>query len=129
MITLATLEDATPQEVFDQAARHLLTQMKKSATLVKGRTWCEYRGPDGLKCVAGCFISDTEYNKNMDDHGDETGWGEMVADGTFPTTPHTRLMVSLQTVHDMHEPDAWKAKLKELAFRYSLGTRVLKEFP
>lgn len=56
MITLKTLADATEQEVFDQVANHLLTQMKKSEHTRKNPyeyVNCLYRSSDGLKCAAG----------------------------------------------------------------------------
>ncbi len=54
-ITLATLPEATAQEVYSQVRKHLLTQKMKSIEEGKG---CVYRGPDGLMCAAGCLISD-----------------------------------------------------------------------
>jgi len=45
MITLKTLPQATAQEVFDQVARHLLTQGKKSIS--ENNQYCMYRF---LKC-------------------------------------------------------------------------------
>ena len=52
MITLATLSQATEQEVFDQVAVHLMTQGEKSST---GAT-CRYRwngltGHGSILCV------------------------------------------------------------------------------
>lgn len=56
-ITLSNLHEATAQQVFDQAALHLLTQNRKS----KEDTKCAYRTKEGLRCAAGCFISEEEY--------------------------------------------------------------------
>ena len=62
MITLKTLGKATAQEVFDQVATHLLTQNERS---LDGAS-CSYRNCDGLKCAAGCLISDDEYDNQME---------------------------------------------------------------
>lgn len=45
MITLKTLSQATEQEVFDQVANHLLTQMEQSA--VAGGCWYRSTNSDG----------------------------------------------------------------------------------
>ena len=59
MITLATLEQATAQQVFTQVKNHLLKQNEKS--MINGI--CAYRGSNGLQCAAGCLMSDEEANK------------------------------------------------------------------
>ena len=72
MITLKTLPQATAQEVFDQVAKHLLTQMKKSVakraaeSASDSKDYCMYRGFDGTKCAAGCLISDDEYKPEFE---------------------------------------------------------------
>ena len=63
-ITLKTLGQATAQEVFDQVSSHLLTQMKKSIN-PKNPSLCVYHADSGLKCAAGCLISDDEYTPRM----------------------------------------------------------------
>ena len=65
MITLKNLGEATPIQVFNQAKEHLLKQIKKSES-GGYRSFCMYRGPDGLKCAAGCFIADDEYDEGME---------------------------------------------------------------
>lgn len=55
-ITLKNLHEATEQQVFDQVAGHLLTQKE-----VLPSPACFYRGPNGLKCAAGCLIANDEY--------------------------------------------------------------------
>ena len=57
-ITLATLPQATAQQVFDQVKTHMMAQYAKSVG--QNSDVCLYRGPDGLKCAAGCLISDEE---------------------------------------------------------------------
>ena len=77
MITLATLAQATPQEIFDQSANHLLAQNKPAA--VKNNR-CRYRIGRHLKCAAGCFISDSEYRSYMEGQD----WKMMINIGLAP---------------------------------------------
>ena len=107
MITLATLHQATPQEVFDQSANHLLAQNERSA--IKNNK-CRYRIGPQLKCAAGCFIADSEYLKKME--GD--GWKMMVIHGQVPIA-HGYLISDLQNIHDNYPVDTWPERLKNLA--------------
>lgn len=109
MITLATLKDATEQEVFDQAVNHLLTQNEKSMSDYYEGV-CAYRGEDGLKCAAGCFISDNEYNTSME----TSTWSQLVNAGRV-TECHGILIGRLQYIHDSYDIDKWKFQLMDLA--------------
>lgn len=67
IITLKNLHEATAQQVFTQVATHLLTQKERSFVIDdRGEELCAYRGDNGLKCAAGCLISNDEYNPIMD---------------------------------------------------------------
>lgn len=112
MITLETLKDASTQEVFDQVATHLLTQMKKS----QNNDGCFYRH-DGLMCAAGCLISDSEYNSEMD-IGDSS-WSGLISRGLV-TDQHHDFISELQFLHDEYEPSSWPEELKELSVKYNL---------
>lgn len=118
-ITLATLPQATAQEVFDQVATHLLTQNQKSLT-TKG---CAYRGENNLMCAAGCLISDEEYNHEMDNPGDKlengTSWSELV-DVEYAPPNHRILIGTLQTCHDLMEPHQWEDELAGIAIANGL---------
>lgn len=118
MITLATLEQATKQEVFDQVAKHLLTQMKRS-TKDGG---CLYYGPDGLKCAAGCLIAPEEYKSVMDE-GDSTAWCALIDKKLVPDY-HSELIGELQSIHDHREIEEWKMHLSILAERKSLQFKI-----
>lgn len=113
MITLKTLPQATAQEVFDQVAKHLLTQMKKSvakraAERAPGwKDYCMYRGFDGTKCAAGCLISDDEYKPEFEN----LNWAHL---SSVPEE-HCLLIMELQDIHDCHEPEDWRVKLNNLA--------------
>ena len=121
MITLKTLHEATEQEVFDQVARHLLTQNKASLDMLGNS--CQYRGIDGLKCAAGCLISDDEYQPDME----RTYWGELVNSNLAPKE-HEEIIAMLQDIHDDWPPSRWLFALKDLAAERNLNTSVLDEF-
>lgn len=112
MITLKTLHTATAQEVFDQAVNHLRVQGKRSALdpLVLSES-CLYRSEDGLKCAAGCFIADDEYEPEME--------GKSWIHEMFPEA-HRDLIQSLQTIHDHNHINKWEMKFEELAKEYNL---------
>ena len=109
MITLATLPQATEQEVFDQAVKHLLTQ---NAVSTGSDGSCKYRGDNGLICAAGCFISDDEYGPEMEGKG----WCFLLS------TPqeHKDLISELQEIHDDCLVEDWECELVDLAKRYNL---------
>ena len=107
MITLATLAQATPQEVFDQSANHLLAQNERSAIKTNK---CRYRIGKQLKCAAGCFIADSEYREKME--GQQ--WRSLTIDSLVPIE-HGYLISNLQNIHDNYPPNAWPKRLKNLA--------------
>lgn len=124
MITLATLKDATAQQVFDQVSTHLLTQMKQSSGYDRHEDFqCYYRSGEGrsLKCAAGCLIADDEYVLAMDEpyKCSGTAWEAIIEAGHAPRT-HELLITQLQWVHDSFLPLAWAEHLKELATEFGL---------
>lgn len=100
-ITLATLNDATPQQVFTQVATHLMKQGLVSRT----EYGCKYRAKneqtgETLKCAVGCLMSDTEYSPMMEN----ISWRHL-RDQPQLTTPilpsrHDDLLSTLQSIHD-----------------------------
>lgn len=121
-ITLISLEKATEQQVFNQAAKHLLTQNKKS----KNRSKCLYKSKSGLKCAAGCFISDKQYKKEFDSCS-LTSWDDIINEFNL-TKKHKDLISELQHIHDAFHPNQWKTMLIELAQEYNLNTIVINNF-
>jgi|SRR5687768_7570045 len=110
MITLKTLAQATTQEVFNQITAHLLKQNEKSMVGLG----CAYRSELlGLKCAAGCLISDTEYTKEMDEG--ESGWDNLIEKELVPSTVHDQLIIGLQYVHDCVPAYQWSMVLKNYA--------------
>lgn len=96
-ITLATLKDATPQQVFDQVKGHLEKQGKQS---LNSKGSCAYRGEGNAMCAVGVFISDEEYREYLE--GDS--WEGLVASGVYGLIPyeHADLLQELQDIHDRH---------------------------
>lgn len=120
MITLATLADATAQQVFDQVVAHLRKQGRASKDYKTGG--CFYRGPEGLKCAAGCLISDDEYVDRMDiRNGHDTYWLDLIEDGLVPTSRHNLLISCLQDIHDDRDPYDWEREFERLAYEEQLN--------
>ena len=113
----------TLQEIFDKAARHLLTQMEKSLI---GDS-CAYRAMDGLKCVVGAFIPDDKYNTQLEGRSSDT---EVICSilGIDVASEESRLFKALQLTHDIYEPIEWKKELNLIANDWSLSSKVLGEF-
>lgn len=120
-ITLKTLSTATEQEIFNQVATHLLTQMEVSQD--KNSMSCLYRGPNGLKCAAGCLIADDEYLPEMEGEA----WASMSYDGIVPEE-HKSLIDNLQIIHDCERIGRWLWALTSLAEKCKLDTTILNSF-
>lgn len=118
-ITLATLPQATAQQVFDQVAEHLLRQGKAST----GELGCQYRGDNGLMCAAGCLMSDEEYKRSFE----ESAWGYLVKRRGI-TAVHEELICRLQDVHDQCSADGWHNTLLGVAADHNLSPAVVTNF-
>jgi hypothetical protein len=117
MITLKTLPNATAQEVFEQSAKHLLSQNAKSISIDSKN--CMYK-QGSLACAAGCFIADDEYSPAME----EMGWSYLALLGKVPSA-HMDLIQDLQMVHDELDIAKWKQDLIHLAISYQLDHSFL----
>lgn len=128
MITLATLPQATAQQVFDQVATHLLTQKQKAQTITErdGKVCC-YRTSDGLKCAAGCLISDEEYHQFVGSNINFKPW-YIVSGIVNVQGVHDRLINDLQNCHDGVEETSWKDALSVIATDHKLSPAVLEQF-
>lgn len=113
-ITLATLPQATEQEVFDQVAQHMLAQGVRSKKADVIDNICMYRGPAGLKCAAGCLIGDNEYTDDMDNNDKGTSWEGLASRGEVPKD-HIKLIQAMQTIHDSTPPEEWAKALRDYA--------------
>ena len=118
-ITLATLDQATEQEVFDQVAAHLLTQNKESEN---DNGECLYRAENGAMCAAGCLMSDEEHKNQWEG----MSWHDVSKNTSI--TKHESLITDLQKLHDAVDVEDWKKKLKVVTGNYRLNTAILDQF-
>lgn len=120
-------DEMTAQEVFDTVATHLLTQNKASIGKLQNKcgTICMYRNDHGLKCAAGCLISDDEYSISLEGKtvNKDGGLG-------FPNRVknNLKLVCDLQIVHDNFSSDKWPGKLREVASQNKLDPGVIDGF-
>lgn len=122
-ITLNTLEVATAQEVFDQAANYMLSNIP----LFCKTKICSYRfnvrvSPTDLieaYCVGGCFISNEEYNHNLEGNT----WTELASYEDIPSK-HQYLIQDLQGIFDNEPTSDWEEKLYELSVKHRLQFRL-----
>lgn len=119
-ITLKNLHQATPQQVFEQVANHLLTQGRKS--IVGGA--CQYRGGDNTMCAAGCLIGDDEYNASM---MEGSSWRSLEIGKVVPFA-HSKLIHALQRIHDGFPTDRWLELLTEEAKYRGLDASFLRKY-
>jgi len=75
---------------------------------------CLYRNDQGLRCAAGCLISDEEYKEEWEGTGP---WGFLVYDGVVPKA-HKTLIVALQWVHDDNLVEKWVEELDKVEKEY-----------
>lgn len=123
LVTLKTLAEATPQQVFDQVVTHMRTQKVQA----KGAEGCAYR-TGTLKCAAGCLIADDEYIPEMDQAGinktgseDGSSWSGLIRRGVVESTQHDGLIVDLQCIHDSSAgTGSWETKFEHTAKNYNL---------
>jgi hypothetical protein len=124
MITLTNIMSSPQQEIFDECSEHLLKQNRKSIAESVG---CLYRDDNGLTCAIGCFITEEEYDPNMEE--------ENIDGPTFISffekdynhlknkvkeLKNMSLLMALQAVHDNHDVEDWEISLKEVAEEFSL---------
>ena len=108
MITLATLPQATAQEVFSQVVTHLLKQSEKCEDSEGNCVY--FNESTGLKCAAGCLIAKDEYSPEIENYI----WTQLADRDEIPKN-HASLIRKLQQIHDSSEPQYWIKRLKLIA--------------
>lgn len=125
----------TPQEIFDKAARHLLTQGVKC---VDSDGICKYRGDEGTACAVGCLIPDELYDQGIEgvsvsymacfDNKEQELIFSLLASGVDLSDRLVRNLVSeLQDCHDAFFVDEWRDHLRRIACVHGLSARALDE--
>ena len=115
MITLATLDQATSQEVFTQVKDHLIKQGERSL-LPTCDDNCAYRGANGKQCAAGCLMTDKEASTITEGKN----WDSLVQMGKVRHFHHA-LISDLQRIHDQcFVVENWPEILQNLAYKYNL---------
>lgn len=124
-ITLATLPNATAQQVFDFVVAHLRKQGRKSQIVYRHSSGgsCQYRmaaEDDGtcLRCAAGCLMADSEYVAGRE--GNSWAYLSGVYGSSAPPElkvprSHAFLIKQLQDVHDNLSVEGWEDGLKKVA--------------
>ena len=123
-ITLSTLASATAQQVFDQGARHLLTQGKPCHD---DSGSCVYDDGAGNACAGGIFLSPEDLARVEQEDLNGSGWS-MLIDAEIAPAEHFDLILDLQDVHDCTEPRDWAERLRRVAAKNHLSAASLDEF-
>lgn len=118
------------QDIFDKVATHLLKQNKRcegDVQLVDGSNYhgCLYRGPNSLKCAAGCLIPDEDYKPELEGHSiDEDAPYSLISEYFMEKYEYNkeiiRFIKELQVIHDCSYVEDWKSELKNRAKREGL---------
>lgn len=138
MICLKNLHEHSEQEVFDQLARHLLTQGKKAVReydihddddneLSEVRHFPAYLSNNNGECLrspAGSLMALGEYRLEFENKP----WFQLAAEDKVPRS-HSWLVNDLDTIHDLYRPEDWRECLFQYATHHGLSPRVLEEFP
>jgi len=107
----------TKQQVFDKVVRHLLKQGVVSRRDGSSIAPCAYRGDGGTMCAVGCLIPDEAYDPSLEGAGANNPRVLAALAGVVDSedSASTRLLLSLQTIHDCIRPADWRRELKSLA--------------
>jgi hypothetical protein len=142
----SSVNDYSPQAVFDETVRHLARQGGPSLRRYDGILTCMYRGTGGQKCAVGFWIPDEAYRRNMEKTPITDGLKSEIVQAAIPEPMRTKrilsLLESLQQAHDAEynweEKDGvnvWRVTalnhaLREIAYKRKLRVGVIKEcFP
>lgn len=114
------------QQTFDTVVTHLRKQNAKSSDEDDD---CFYRGPNGLKCAAGCLISDESYDPAMEGCKVEcigdlkhhvTKDGAYAKLGKALEGHDLNLVAKLQDIHDDRSIRKWEDCFRKLAKKHNL---------
>lgn len=108
----------TDQEIFDTVVDHLRQQACVSKGVHPIGSICMYHSPDGLKCAAGVFIPEDQYDVEMEG----AGWNELVWRWPALSKGHSgNLLISrFQRIHDDVMIDCWESEFACTADEFDL---------
>lgn len=116
-VSISNLSSVLAQDVVDQVVGHLLIQNTRSSS----KDGCVYRNENGLRCAAGCLISNSEYKPVFE----LNLWSQLVGTYGIPYT-HSSLIDRLQEVHDQYDVQNWDTLLRKVVkdgrLRYLVDT-------
>jgi hypothetical protein len=117
------------QAIFDQVAKHLLTQKRRAShpedKRPDGSPKCMYRAPNGDKCAAGCLIKDEHYSPGLENWSAHTNVVRGAIEKSVGTGVDIGLVTRLQSIHDWEPIETWKEHLRGVASQYMLNSEVL----
>lgn len=142
----SSVNDYSPQAVFDATVRHLARQGGPSVRRVDGTFTCMYRGNEGRRCSVGFWIPDEAYSPRMEKTPITEGLRSKIVQVAIPEPMRTKrilnLLEMLQQAHDCDhnwteekKVNVWRTRdlvnaLREIAYRRKLRVGVIKEcFP
>jgi hypothetical protein len=128
-IDATTLRGMGRQDVFDYAARHLMTMGRACMRLTALGEECMYRDGKGGACVVGAFIPDEVYSERLEGHG----IGKLALYITDPVVRdflmrHAHLLWCLQRIHDQAPAAHWLSALHGLAMDLHLSSAILTQY-
>ena len=117
------------QQIFDNVAKHLLTQNRKSVT---EDGMCYYQHPtDNLRCAIGCLIPNDFYKPWMETKNVRQlltiypDLRQIFGVDTLDFERDAFFLSGLQQIHDKSKPKYWRDKLKYFADYYNLSANIL----
>lgn len=107
------------QLTFDLVVAHARKQGCKATNgkSEDGLDYCMYRAAGGLKCFAGCLITDEQYHPSLED---QTAMSPEIR-AILETNGHDPHFVQrLQTIHDRRPVNSWESAFEHLAQDFGL---------
>ena len=102
----------TSREIFDKVKKALLSQGKRS----KGKDFCLYCSPTGLKCAIGHLIPEEKYTDEIEGMS-ITEFPDDILQCILPSDKTEKdgidFLVELQNIHDLTLPSKWKKEFDQ----------------
>jgi hypothetical protein len=110
----------TRQDIFNQVYLGLKAQGFERSVWGDG-AFCQYRGPDGLKCALGQLLPDEHYQPWFDDREKSTSVAFDAVVAVLPKCADTEFYNDLQLAHDCgRTPERMQLNLSEFADEFGL---------